>query len=271
MKKKVIAGIIAGVLCVSTMIISASANVDLGAFNWENNDNQKGWRPNGVDDVTANFEVSDLVSAEKLVIECGNEPVGGSFFVIWQGDADGWGWNQTELAMADILSGNTITIELKDLISYDSFIACEKAKIAIGYWGGGDNVVDDLGIISAYLIGGTDSAEEPAPAAAEEDESEAAPVEEDGDDDADVDEVVFEEDTAEDDGDEAATDVTVTAVIEETATVTVADTATSAAGNTSAAAVSAKGSADTGIEGVAVIAGLTLLAAGAVVISRKRK
>lgn len=47
--------------------------------------------------------------------------------------------------------------------------------------------------------------------------------------------------------------------------------ATPATGSTTAAASSDKGSADTGAEGIAVVAGLALAAAGAVVISRKRK
>lgn len=46
---------------------------------------------------------------------------------------------------------------------------------------------------------------------------------------------------------------------------------TVATGNTDAAATSDKGSADTGVEGVAVVAGLALIGAGAVVISRKKK
>lgn len=44
-----------------------------------------------------------------------------------------------------------------------------------------------------------------------------------------------------------------------------------AAGNTTAAAASAKGSADTGIEGIAVVLGLAMVSTGAVVVSRKRK
>lgn len=57
----------------------------------------------------------------------------------------------------------------------------------------------------------------------------------------------------------------------ETAAVVEETTTAPATGNTSTAASSDKGSADTGVEGVAVVVGLALLAAGAVVISRKRK
>lgn len=46
---------------------------------------------------------------------------------------------------------------------------------------------------------------------------------------------------------------------------------TAAAGNTNAAADSTKGSADTGVEGVAVILGLAVIGTGAVLISRKKK
>ena len=45
----------------------------------------------------------------------------------------------------------------------------------------------------------------------------------------------------------------------------------SGAGNTNAPTSSNKGNADTGVEGVAVVAGLAIVAAGAVVIAKKRK
>lgn len=75
------------------------------------------------------------------------------------------------------------------------------------------------------------------------------------------------------DVDEAIAPISETA--DETTTATTEATATTAnaaaAGNTSAAAATSKGSADTGIEGVAVVAGLAAAAAGAVIISKKRK
>lgn len=49
------------------------------------------------------------------------------------------------------------------------------------------------------------------------------------------------------------------------------EASTVATGETSAAAATDKGSADTGIEGIAVVAGIALAAAGTIVISRKRK
>lgn len=49
-----------------------------------------------------------------------------------------------------------------------------------------------------------------------------------------------------------------------------ADT-TAAVGNTSTAPSTDKGNADTGVEGVAVVAGLAIVAAGAIVVAKKRK
>lgn len=82
---------------------------------------------------------------------------------------------------------------------------------------------------------------------------------------------------AETDGDDDVAYTTVIAAISEPTDDTVTDTATAdntaaaAAGNTNAAAATSKGSADTGIEGVAVVAGLAVIAAGAVIVSKKRK
>ena len=52
---------------------------------------------------------------------------------------------------------------------------------------------------------------------------------------------------------------------------TSAETTAAAAGNTTPAASSDKGNADTGVEGVAVVAGLAIVAAGAIVVAKKRK
>lgn len=46
---------------------------------------------------------------------------------------------------------------------------------------------------------------------------------------------------------------------------------TAAAGNTNSTATTDKGNADTGVEGVAVVAGLAIVAAGAIVVAKKRK
>ena len=50
-----------------------------------------------------------------------------------------------------------------------------------------------------------------------------------------------------------------------------ADDATDATGTDSTTASDSKGSPDTGVEGVAAVAGVAIVAAGAVVLSKKRK
>ena len=65
---------------------------------------------------------------------------------------------------------------------------------------------------------------------------------------------------------------TATEAVEEAPTTTAAETAAPAAGTGNTATTTAdKTNADTGVEGVAVVAGLAIVAAGAVIVAKKRK
>jgi len=144
--------------------------VELGDFTWVNNDNQKGWKSNGMDNEETGVSATDITTAEYLVLDLSAAPTGGLQFV-WQGDAAGssWPWNQTDVlgndGSPDAEKGTAITekdgvtvltIELsKAAKDYDLFKKNSVVKILIAYYAGG---IDGLGLERAYLTGSLDTA-----------------------------------------------------------------------------------------------------------------
>jgi hypothetical protein len=138
--------------------------IQLGDFNWINNDNQKGWRSNGTDTIETDLAIEDLVAAKYLVLELNAAPAGG-FQVVWQGNGTpGWAWNQVDVLAGDGTpidgAGATVTPSAGGAIlkvefsvtfaekDYEGFKASTQAKILIAYYTGG---IDGLGITKAYL------------------------------------------------------------------------------------------------------------------------
>ena len=102
----------------------------------------------------------------------------------------------------------------------------------------------------------------------------AADDETDADDDVAADDAEDDDDEdvdADDDDDEDAAPAETTAVVAAPAEDVVATTAAPAAGDVAAATNSSKGSPDTGVADVAAVAGLAIVAGGAVLVAKKRK
>lgn len=117
--------------------------------------------------------------------------------------------------------------------------------------------------------------------AADDDDDDAAAADDDDDTAADVDEADDDDDAAaadddDDDDDTVAADDTNDAPVAapaatEAVVTTAAQTQAPAAGDVAAATTSTKGSPDTGVADVAAVAGLAIVAAGAVLVAKKRK
>jgi len=129
--------------------------VSLGALNWNTtSNNQTGWR---ADDTT--YEISDFTKAAKLVFEAANAPTGGMQALLI---SDNGTWRETVIASGTgvldpkyvTVSGNTYTIDLRELNFYNEFANSEiNATVGFGYWGGppASNVIE-LGITNARLV-----------------------------------------------------------------------------------------------------------------------
>ena len=132
--------------------------VILGDFTVSNGDTQKGWCTNGVDDTETDLEIEDLVDAKYLVLELGNAVTGG-MQLVFQGDGDGWAWNQFDILgdTGDPITGvevsedkKTITIEFSVVFEgWEDFTSGEKAKIIIGYY---STNIASLDLQEAYLL-----------------------------------------------------------------------------------------------------------------------
>jgi hypothetical protein len=138
--------------------------VDLGEFTWNNNDDQKGWKSNGMDTEVTDLAIEDLVNAEYLILELNAKPAGG-FQIVWQGNGTpGWAWNQEAVLdgsgrplegmgafVEETDSGAILGIKFSDAFAekdYPGFKASTQAKILIAYYTGG---IAGLGIQKAYL------------------------------------------------------------------------------------------------------------------------
>lgn len=125
-----------------------------------NNATQKGWLTDGVDGKSSDFTVEQFTTAKQLVLEFEEAPVGEMQF-IWQGDGDGWAWNQTDgLSTTD----TKIEIDLAATVkNYSAFQSSTQVKIFIAYYNDG---FDDLKITKAYFVGGETGASDGAAAVA---------------------------------------------------------------------------------------------------------
>ena len=129
-----------------------------------NNDTQKGWCTNGVDDIETELMIGDLKAAKYLVLELDKTPKGGMQF-IWLGDGNNWGWSAGQEVILkdngdpDEKKGTkfrdnekkVLEIELSKAVKeYKKFVsvASTKVKIIIGYY---SSNIADLGITKAYL------------------------------------------------------------------------------------------------------------------------
>ncbi|MDR1693060.1 MAG: S-layer homology domain-containing protein [Oscillospiraceae bacterium] len=142
---------------------------DLGGFKARNNDNQVGWGVDGTNGVSANDLTVDIFrSMRYLVLELTKAPDRG-MQLIFQSDADNWGWNQTEGVLGDdgepsevaTLEGTKLTIDLTKCVAYDTIKFGTQIKFFLGYgWPSAEgeepvlpNIgVAGLGILVAYLM-----------------------------------------------------------------------------------------------------------------------
>jgi hypothetical protein len=133
---------------------------NLGDYTATNNATQKGWCSNGTDGTLTDLDVADIIGAKFLVLKLKSKPIGG-LQVIWQGDGNGWAWDQMDGVLSNdgvpdaskgaVLSGdNVLTIELsKALKNYNKLAGSTQAKIYLGYY---SNTVADLGVFEADLV-----------------------------------------------------------------------------------------------------------------------
>ena len=130
---------------------TSSADIDLGAMNFVNNDTQQGWQTDSLDSAST-VTAAELTSAKYLVLEFAQAPTGG-MQIIWQGDGSSGGladWNQTDKVIPnDGMSDTSIVIDLASTLkNYDEFQASTQIKLIIAYY---SNNIADLGITRAYL------------------------------------------------------------------------------------------------------------------------
>ena len=252
--KKVLASVAAASLAATAMVVSASAAEATGSIVMNNDSEQTqiniayaDWAPYAT--ITITFDVNDE-------LETSWKGGGGAY---GYNDASGT-WTQGDLNVED--GDQTIIIDLtKDIYRPEDLT--EDNDILLGAWWVGAN---DPGLVYtiSYELSGTYG--EPADGEGETNEaSEPETTTEAPADDGSLFETAAPEDTAAP-ADNAAREDTEAA---SSATEAVDTTAAPAAGDTNATTTD-KTSADTGVEGVAVAAGLAIIAAGAVVIAKKR-
>ncbi|MDR1687426.1 MAG: LPXTG cell wall anchor domain-containing protein [Clostridiales bacterium] len=166
MKLRKLMMLVVALVCVLAFSAPAyAAVVELPAVpTVKNNDTQAGWASNGTDNMTTDLTIEQLTSAKYLILELGAAPMGGMQF-IWQGDGDGWAWNQTDGVIPDEGTGETtIVIDLAATAkNYSAFQSSTQAKIFLGYY---SNTVADLQITRAYLSDSLPGEEAPADEAA---------------------------------------------------------------------------------------------------------
>jgi hypothetical protein len=130
---------------------------NLGPMNIRNQATQMGWGSEGTDNKEGQ-PVENFTTAKFLVLQLSAKPTGG-LQMIWQGDSDGWNWNQNDGVLADdgtpnaakgatLSDDNVLTIDLsKALNKYsDMFVNNTKTKILLGYYSPN---VEALGITKA--------------------------------------------------------------------------------------------------------------------------
>ncbi|MDE7233818.1 MAG: LPXTG cell wall anchor domain-containing protein [Ruminiclostridium sp.] len=201
-----------------------------------------------------------------------------------QASGAGVAWENGEQWVLEEYNGDSATGTFtRDGISIPEM--CDDAHMLLMRWtvasdgSAYDMYIDDVTAKDAdgNIVPAYGAAEEAADDEADEDtDAEAADEDTDADEaDEDTDADEADEDTDADDEEEApaATTAAVAAPTEEvtTAATTVTEAQAPAAGNVAAATDSSKGSPDTGVADVAAIAGLAIVAGGAVLVAKKRK
>nr|AXS01229.1 hypothetical protein [uncultured bacterium] len=132
----------------------------LGPMNIRNQDTQMGWGSDGTDNKDGQ-PIENFITAKFLVLHLADKPAGG-LQIIWQGDSDGWNWNQNDGVLSDkgepnaakgasLSEDNVLTIDLsKALNKYsDYFVNNTKTKILLGYY---SDDVAALGIKKADFL-----------------------------------------------------------------------------------------------------------------------
>jgi hypothetical protein len=128
---------------------------DIGTINYQ----QAVWELS-----SANVTAAKTMGA-KLVLVLSQAPVA-TMQLVWQGPDNNLWWNQSDILgeLGDVNDGtgsvwdagtNTLTINLTEAFadSYSTFIDQSSINLVIAYYGG--NNVNDLGIVSANLVGGS--------------------------------------------------------------------------------------------------------------------
>jgi len=130
--------------------------LDLGGFTWLNNNNQKGWRANGTDNVVTDLPIEELKYAKYLVLHTkgGNsDSAFGDISVIIQSNGEsGWPWNSTNIGGAafDRTDDNFIVIDISKIKGGSALSLCSQGKFIIQYYGGG-SVDVGLGLEAGYI------------------------------------------------------------------------------------------------------------------------
>ena len=268
--KKILASVAAAAVAVSAMSTAAfAANLTInGTFTGVVSATENWLFDLNVEGVMDGLNVADIYGAtivftQESVDASATSGVGGAFVFSSKGN----NWNQIDWGNAAAGKAITLDVETRSITRMEtepffnetdvSGADGEYAQIGIQCWWGpasGSIEVESIsllgkdGAVLKTFGASTDTETTEDTEASEEDSS--APEE-----------TTAEETTAEETAAPEETTSEETAAPEET---------TAAAGDTNAPTTNDKGAADTGVEGVAVVAGLAVIAAGAVIIAKKR-
>ena len=220
----------------------------------------------------------DLTIQSKLILDDSDPDNIVYEITSWQGggcgaqDGEGGSLGWTELGAwtcEDYEDGsNSITINY-DLGSARYTNGTEGSHLLFMKWAGTDANPVDMYIDNVKFMDADGNALEFYPAAAEEAPAEEETTEEEAPAEEEVEEEATEEVEEEATEEEVEEEVAEEEVEEEAAEEEVEEAP--AAGDVAGETDSSKGSPDTGVEDVAVVAGLAIVAAGAVLVSKKRK
>ena len=150
MKRKAVLTLAMAAVLVAMLAAPAfAATVQLPIIpNWVNNDNQKGWRTDGTDDIATDLTLAQLQAAKYLVLEVPSKPEGSGIQFTFQCDPD-WGWTQTDLQVDDIWQDGKLVFEFSKMSKIADLGKAESnGKILVAYYDGG---WDALGVTKAYL------------------------------------------------------------------------------------------------------------------------
>ncbi len=257
--KKILAGVAASALAVTAMAASASA-VNIADYFEKNvegnhgaalyliaNDGKAQWAVDAGVDITTVYGVKFYVTFDAADVADEATWLGGA--VVANSNSTGWKqveWGRVDKEITADLENGTVTWQNgAPIFAADD----EYAQLWLVDWSTKKLSVDNIEVLDkdGNVITGNDAAE------TTEAETEAA--------------TEAETDAATDAETEAATDAETEAATDAAP----AETTAAPNGDTTNTPVTDKGNADTGIEGVAVVAAIAVLAGGAVVIAKKRK